>query len=331
MRFAVIRPPHADERRLGHPSYVWRAGQERRLALVRQWTSLDGARILDAGCGVGMYTEQFGRFSPHVVGAEIDLPVARQARSRLPGIVAAPAEALPFTDGSFDVVFSHEVIEHVADDRQAAAEMVRVVAPGGRIVLFCPNRLYPFETHGHYWRGRYRFGNTPLINYLPDALRNRLAPHVRAYTGPGLRRLFDPAQVRVIHHSVVYPGFDNIVARRPGLGRAQDRALCAGAYAAAVAGVEPLFGDGTGQIDCTSPTLIRIPRQPGRRAARPVFGEPGGRRDHFVRVRFSLGRVIASAFCEAISCLRRIASGLRPLEMTVTARAHPVCGMGNSQ
>ena len=214
-----------DAARLGHPSYVWRAGQERRLALVRQWARLDGARILDAGCGVGMYTEQFRRFSPHVTGVEIDLAVARQARSRQPGIVIAPAEALPFADGSFDVLFSHEVIEHVTNDAAAAAEMLRVVAPGGRIVIFCPNRLYPFETHGHYWRGRYHFGNTPLINYLPVPLRNRLAPHVRAYTGSGLRGLFDPAQVRVVHHSVIYPGFDNIVARRPGVGRVLKRGL----------------------------------------------------------------------------------------------------------
>ncbi len=216
-----------DAARLGHPSYVWRAGQERRLALVRQWARLDGAAILDAGCGVGMYTEQFRRFSPHVTGVEIDLAVARQASSRLPGIVVAPAEALPFVDGSFDVLFSHEVIEHVTDDAAAAAEMLRMVAPGGRIVIFCPNRLYPFETHGHYWRGRYHFGNTPLINYLPDPLRNRLAPHVRAYTGAQLRGLFDPAQARVVHHSVIYPGFDNIVVRRPGVGRVLKRGLYA--------------------------------------------------------------------------------------------------------
>jgi SAM-dependent methyltransferase len=211
----------------GHPSYVWRAGQERRLALVRQWARLDGAAILDAGCGVGMYTEQFRRFSPRVTGVEVDPAVASPAAARLPGIVLAPAEALPFPDGSFDVVFSHEVIEHVTDDAAAAAEMVRVLTPGGRIVMFCPNRLYPFETHGHYWRGAYHFGNTPLINWLPNPLRNRLAPHVRAYTGAGLRGLFRGQPVVVVHHSVIYPGFDNIVARRPGVGRALKRGLYA--------------------------------------------------------------------------------------------------------
>jgi SAM-dependent methyltransferase len=213
--------------RLGHPSYVWRAGQERRLALVRSWAPLEGKRILDAGCGVGMYTERFRRFAPSVTGVEIDPGAAGEARQRVPWVVLAPLEALPFADASFDVVFSHEVIEHVSDDRLAAAEMVRVLSPGGRLVLFCPNRLYPFETHGAYWRGAYHFGNTPLINWLPDPLRNRLAPHVRAYTSGGLRALFAGQPVRPVHHGVVYPGFDNVVASRPVLGRWLRRALYA--------------------------------------------------------------------------------------------------------
>lgn len=218
----------ADEAaRLGHPSYIWRAGQERRLALVQRWAELEDATILDVGCGVGLYTGRFRRFSPRVVGVEVDLPVAIQARQQALDIVLAPAEALPFADGSFDVVFSHEVIEHVADDRRTAAEMVRVAAPGGRIILFCPNRLYPFETHGHYWRGRYHFGNTPLINWLPDRLRNRLAPHVRAYTTRSLLDLFGDQPVRVLHHCVIYPGFDNVVASRPALGRFLRRVLYA--------------------------------------------------------------------------------------------------------
>jgi SAM-dependent methyltransferase len=211
----------------GHPSYVWRAGQERRLALVRRWARLEGARILDVGCGVGIYTGRFLDYTPDAAGVELDLSAARQARSRAPLIAVAPAERLPFADGSFDVVFSHEVIEHVADDRLAAAEMVRVCAPAGRIVLYCPNRLYPFETHGHYWRGRYHFGNTPLINWLPDSLRDRLAPHVRAYTSAGLRRLFAEEPVGLVHHSIVYPGFDNIVATRPALGGVMRRILYA--------------------------------------------------------------------------------------------------------
>ena len=90
---------------------------------------------------------------------------------------------------------------------------------GGRAIIFCPNRLYPFETHGHYWRGQYHFGNTPFINWLPDPLRDRLAPHVSAYTKAGLVGLFEGLPVRVVHHSAIYPGYDNIVYRRPAIGK----------------------------------------------------------------------------------------------------------------
>ena len=106
------------------------------------------------------------------------------------------------------------------DDRLAVAEIVRTLRPGGRLVLFVPNRGYPFETHGVYWRGRYRFGNIPLVNWLPRPLRDRLAPHVRAYTGGDLKRLFAGLPVRVVERTVIFGAYDNIIARRPRLGKA---------------------------------------------------------------------------------------------------------------
>jgi len=203
----------------GEPSYVWRAGQERRFRQVRHWAPLEGRCVLDVGCGVGMYTAAFLRETPCVFGVEIERERALEARERAAGVVEAPGEHLPFPSDAFDVVFSHEVLEHVADDRACVAEMVRVIRPGGRIVVFVPNRLYLFETHGVFWRGRYHFGNAPLVNWLPTPLRNYLAPHVRAYTAAGLRRLFDGLPVRVVHHTQVFPGYDNIVARAPALGK----------------------------------------------------------------------------------------------------------------
>jgi SAM-dependent methyltransferase len=111
------------------------------------------------------------------------------------------------------------VIEHVADDRLAMREMARVTRTGGRIVIFCPNRWYPVEQHGVYWRGEYKFGNKPLVNYLPDPLRNRLAPHVRTYTRRSLLHLVAGLPLRVVHHSRIFGGYDNIEARWPRLGR----------------------------------------------------------------------------------------------------------------
>ena len=188
--------------------------------MVRRWVPLVGARLLDVGCGLGMYTQAFGRYTPHVYGVEIELERAHEVRSqrRARGVVVAPGELLPFCDESFDTVFNHEVLEHVADDRRVVAEMVRICRVGGRVATFCPNRWYPFETHGCYLRGRYSFGNKPLINYLPAPLRNRLAPHVRAYSGRDLRRLFEDQPVRVVYQTRIYAGYDNIVVRWPRLG-----------------------------------------------------------------------------------------------------------------
>lgn len=204
---------------LGHPSYLWRFGQERRLRLIQGYVPLEGKKVLDVGCGVGMYLQAIRAFSERVYGVDIDAQRAAQARQLLPHIVVAPAEQLPFAQSSFDVVLLHEVIEHLEDDRRAIREAHRVLAPKGRMIIFAPNRLYPLETHGVFWRGQYHFGNVPFINWLPDPLRGRLAPHVRAYTEQGLRRLLAGLPVRVMVHTQIFPGYDKIATRWPALGQ----------------------------------------------------------------------------------------------------------------
>ncbi len=203
----------------GVPSRVWRAGQVRRLRMMREAAPLDGARVLVDGCGLGTYVARLREFTPHVFGLDIDPGYLSQAAQTLDRLTLGAGERLPYPTGYFDVVLSHEVIEHVQDDRAAVAEMVRVLRPGGRILLFCPNRWYPVETHGIYWRGRYKVGNLPLVNYLPDPLRNRLAPHVRAYTARGLRRLFAGLPVRLVTHTRIFGGYDNLIARLGAVGR----------------------------------------------------------------------------------------------------------------
>ena len=208
---------------LGHPSYVWREGQERRVALIRRYIPLEGARILDAGCGLGLYVRRFRQLSDKAYGIDVDPDKVREASLTLPNIDGASAESLPYAQGFFDVVLSHEVLEHVRDDLAAVREAYRVLKPGGHLVIFVPNRFYPFETHGVYWRGEYHSGNVPLVNYLPDFWRNRLCPHVRAYTRRGLRRLFEGLPGRFLVHRCIFAGYDNIAARRPLLARALRR------------------------------------------------------------------------------------------------------------
>jgi len=221
MASSVKRAPSPWAAKLGEPSYVWRSGQERRLALIRRHVALEQRWILDVGCGIGTYVRRFRDFSPHVFGIDVSLPRLEEGSRSLPGILlAAKGEHLPFADSSFDVVVFNEVIEHVEDDRQTIADALRVLRDNGQIVIFAPNRLYPFETHGVFWRGKYRFGNIPLVNYLPNGARNKLVPHARAYTERTIRRLWAGLPVRVVVHAYVYPGFDNVYVRNERLAMA---------------------------------------------------------------------------------------------------------------
>lgn len=155
----------------GEPSYVWRAGQQRQFEMIVQTA---GERIkgclLENGCGIGMYVEHLTALGGIVYGLEFDFERAAEAAKNSPHILNSACESLPLPSSTFDLILSHEVIEHVQDDRTAICEMVRVLRPGGRIVLFCPNRGYPFETHGIYWKGEYYFGNKLFVNYLPQRL-----------------------------------------------------------------------------------------------------------------------------------------------------------------
>jgi len=204
----------------GNPSFVWRAGQERRLQMLNAAAPLAGKSVLEFGCGLGTYLREIRRYTPHAFGFDVEIDrLAEGNRRGVSGMLAAVGERLPFADGSFDVVFTNEVLEHVQNDRQAAREIARVLRPGGRSVNFVPNRLYFFETHGIYWRGQYKFGNKPFVNWLPTILRDKLAPHVRAYTHNQIRGIFAGTALQVVQHTQIYGGFDNFVARLGSAGR----------------------------------------------------------------------------------------------------------------
>lgn len=204
----------------GEPSYVWRAGQQRRFdMIVRAAGDRIRGMILEDGCGVGMYVEKLAGFGSRVIGLEYDFERAAQAKVRSTEILNAAGEFIPLSASTFDLILSHEVIEHVGDDRAAIREMIRVLKPGGRAVIFCPNRGYPFETHGMYWKGKYYFGNKLFINYLPRYLRDKLAPHVRVYSRRDMQKLFESLNVKFIERTVIFGAYDNIISRFGALGK----------------------------------------------------------------------------------------------------------------
>jgi SAM-dependent methyltransferase len=204
----------------GEPSYVWRAGQQRRLEMiVRAAGERIKGCILENGCGVGMYVEHISPFGGTVIGLEFDFERAAEAHQNSPHIFSAAGESIPLPSSTCDLILSHEVLEHVQDDRAAVCETIRVLKPGGRAAIFVPNRGYPFETHGIYWKGKYSFGNKLFVNYLPRAWRNKLAPHVRVYSTSDLHHLFEGLPVRIVERTIIFGAYDNIIARFGSLGK----------------------------------------------------------------------------------------------------------------
>lgn len=206
---------------LGKPSLIFGPGQERRFNLVKKYIDLKNKKILDVGCGVGVYTERFSEEGKEVYGIDIDPERIKSAQKLAPkaNFLVAGAENLPFCDNFFDIVFLHEILEHVPDDKKAVLESLRVLKPQGQIIIFAPNRLYFFETHGIYLSKKYIYQLIPFVNWLPKKIRNFFCPHVRVYNKRELKNLFKELKVEFLVIDYIYPALDKFSRRHPELGK----------------------------------------------------------------------------------------------------------------
>ncbi|MBO0853669.1 MAG: class I SAM-dependent methyltransferase [Nocardia sp.] len=98
--------------------------------------------LLDIGCGPGNFTLYLSRrlgSGAHAIGLDFSVPMLEQARADNvgPGVsyVRADARRLPFPDGGFDAVCCFGSLYLIEDPMVAAGEMIRVLAPGGRISI----------------------------------------------------------------------------------------------------------------------------------------------------------------------------------------------------
>ena len=107
-----------------------------------------GDRILDVGCGTGIFTENYIEQGAHVTGIDLSFEMLTHGRQKpgLSGMLAAVADMcrLPFCDGMFDKTVSITALEFVADAAGAVKELLRVTRTGGRLVIATLNRLSPW-------------------------------------------------------------------------------------------------------------------------------------------------------------------------------------------
>jgi len=132
-------------------------------------------RVLEVGCGTGGLLVAAARAGIAVVGVDVASRWLVAARRRLTDhglsvpLLAASADRLPWPDGHFDTIVADSVLEHLDDPARAVREWSRVLRPGGRLLVWSPNR-YTLTTDPHL--GLWGLGWLPRP-WLPGYLRLR--------------------------------------------------------------------------------------------------------------------------------------------------------------
>lgn len=126
------------ERASAHFMDAW----TRRVVLDRLGPLVEFPTVIDIGCSTGYLLEDLHRRVPHATLIGLD-PIASglsKAHAAVPQaqLLQAKVDGMPLRDASVDIVLSANVLEHIADDEQALAEIFRILRPGGRAVIVIP-------------------------------------------------------------------------------------------------------------------------------------------------------------------------------------------------
>jgi SAM-dependent methyltransferase len=182
------------------------------LSVLRDvWSGqLAGSRCLDLGCGIGVIADRLRPSVGLAVAMDLDWMLISRSPTELARLQGDGLK-LPFCSAAFDLVICAQVYEHVSDPVQLAAEIERVLRPGGICYFSGPNRLWPYEYHYQAW----------LLHWLPDSwltrarvlLKRDHLSKVTLYTYWQLRRLWRRFAVRdytahLIRHPDRFPGGD---------------------------------------------------------------------------------------------------------------------------
>jgi ubiquinone/menaquinone biosynthesis C-methylase UbiE len=185
---------------------------------------LRGKSVIDCGCGAGEYVRALTTLGADAWGIEYSEEKIREAQ-RLGGlsdgrVAVGDIEAIEFDDDYFDVALVNEVLEHVPRDDRGIREVHRILKPGGVAVIFSPNRLYPFETHGVSLRSGAKVPHyVPFVPYVPVRL-GLFQYWARNYWPWELRALIRSGGFSIERWSYVWQTFENISGNQPRLIRA---------------------------------------------------------------------------------------------------------------
>jgi dolichol-phosphate mannosyltransferase len=186
-----VRAADYDHRAFDSWIPLQRYWQRARFRVIREM--VEGAqRILDIGCGSSRILQSL----PQAVGLDMQIRKLRWLRAPGRSLVQGSLSALPFEDDSFDAVICSEVIEHIARRDVDLTDMVRVLAPGGTLVLGTPD----------YGRWTWRTLEGVYKKVFPEGYATE---HINPYTREELRREIERLGLSVL--DVRYVGASEMI------------------------------------------------------------------------------------------------------------------------
>jgi 2-polyprenyl-3-methyl-5-hydroxy-6-metoxy-1,4-benzoquinol methylase len=193
--------------RFGRPAEYGSYGVTKRLEKIDQALPLAGMRLLDLGCGNGSYTLELSRRAAWTCALDVQFNLLKSVPASIPRVQGA-GESLPFKNQSFDCITMIEVLEHTHSDTSVLDECRRVLRSGGKLVLFVPNKLYPFETHPSHL-GTLTLGtNVPFVSWLPGALHARISS-AKIYSRRRIMGMAHAAGFDVCKVGYIFPPLDS--------------------------------------------------------------------------------------------------------------------------
>jgi SAM-dependent methyltransferase len=162
-------------------------------------------RVLDVGCGGGQTAALIAEAVRDVVGIDLNRLGYLRGRRHQPRnvrFIQGSALTLPLASASFDVIGSYATLEHLPDVDLAFREMLRVLRPGGWLVLFAPNIISPVRVASLFLRGarKGRWHPDARPSFLLHALCLNLLKALK------LNRTFSYRSPHV--HDLSFPGSD---------------------------------------------------------------------------------------------------------------------------
>ncbi len=195
----------------------------RRLQVARPFLPECPCKLLDCGCGSGGYVQAFNSLTGiETHGLEYEEEKVRLARHQkgveAERVLQGDIQNMPYEDGYFDAVLLNEVLEHIPDQHKGLSEVHRILRPGGILLIFSPNRYYPFETHGVYLKrsGKRLPHYVPFIPWIPLSLGQKFLNYPARNYWPGeLSVLVEQQGFRVLHRDYLWQTFENISGAQP--------------------------------------------------------------------------------------------------------------------